>query len=175
MTPDDDPARQRMVRADLLTGAALFALGLAVAYWSWTMPRLEARGIHPLTAPGLVPGILGTVLAGCGAILALRSRRLARDAEGWRSFAAMFTSAEAGRAAAVVALALGYALGLVGLMPFWLATAVFVLAFILLFESILTDAPRPWGRTALFASLQALILGAVVVAVFERGFLVRLP
>jgi hypothetical protein len=163
------------VRADLLTGLVLTLLGLLVVYWSWTMPRLENRGVPPMTVPGLVPGVLGAVLAGLGALLVLRSRPALGDGSAWRRFAAALVGAEARRAMTVMALALGYALGLVGLVPFWLATALFVLAFVLVFEVWLTDTPRPLMRSLATGALQAAIVGAVVVAIFERGFLVRLP
>lgn len=170
-----DGAQRVMRSADLLTGAALLALGLVVVYLSWTMPRLGARGIHPATVPGLVPGVLGAALALMGAILAGRSLGALRDADGWRRFAAVVTGAETGRALATIALALFYPLVLVGLMPFWLATAIFVFVFILLFQRALTDAPRPLAHLALAAAIQAVAVGGLIALVFERGFLVRLP
>lgn len=163
------------VRADLLTGAALTLLGGLVVSWSWTMPRLENRGVMPLTVPGLVPGALGAVLAGLGALLLLRSLPVLRDGAAWRHFAATLVGAEARRAAMVIALALLYPLGLLGLVPFWVATALFVLAFVLVFELWLTDAPRPVVRSLVTGAVQAVIVGVVVAAIFERGFLVRLP
>lgn len=164
-----------VIRADLIAGAVLALLGVMVVHWSWTMPRLENRGVPPMTVPGLVPGVLGAVLAGLGAVLALRSLPALGNGAGWRRFAQMLTGVGARRAAAVVALVLVYALGLVGLVPFWLATALFVLAFVLVFEVWLGAPPRPLGRSLVSGTLQAVIVGAVVVLVFERGFLVRLP
>ena len=80
-----------------------------------------------------------------------------------------------GRVAAAMALILVYSLGLVGWLPFWLATAVFVTAFIVCFEYLL-EAPRPsLGRTLAWALGVGLFAGIAVVLVFERGFLVRLP
>ena len=164
-----------MRRADLLAGIAFVALGVAILWLSWTMPRLEERGVPLITAPGLVPGVLGALLAACGAALALRSLAVARDPAGWRRFAAILVSVEAGRAVAVIVLVFGYALGLVGLVPFWLATALFVFAFVLSFDAWLAEVPRPLRRVAPAAALLAVATGVVVVLVFERGFLVRLP
>lgn len=163
------------VRADLITGAVLALLGVMVVYWSWTMPRLENRGVPPMTAPGLVPGVLGAVLAWLGAVLGLRSLAALGDGAGWRRFASALTGVEARRAGAVAALVLVYALGLVGLVPFWLATALFVLGFVLVFEVWLAEPARPFGRSLATGAIQAAIVGALVVLVFERGFLVRLP
>lgn len=164
-----------MARADLLTGLVLLGIGVAVSWMSWEMPRLEVRRIHPLTVPGLVPGILGIALTFCGAILVLRSIRVAGAAAGWAGFLRLFTSSEAGRVGATMALALIYAIGLVGWLPFWAATGFFVFAFILLFEQGFRASPHPVGRTVLTAAVQAVLVAIVVTLVFERGFLVRLP
>lgn len=164
-----------MERADLLTGIVLLVLGVAIAWMSWEMPRLEVRRIHPATVPGLVPGLLGLTLAFCGAILALRSVRASADAAGWRVFGGIFVSPEAGRVGATLALALIYALVLVGTLPFWAATALFVFAFIVIFEYAFAASRFPLWRTVLTAAVQAVIVGVTVTLVFQFGFLVRLP
>ncbi|MCC5982815.1 MAG: tripartite tricarboxylate transporter TctB family protein [Rhodobacteraceae bacterium] len=177
--PDQPPEAEgdgaHMVRADLLTGVVLLVLGVAVVWMSWEMPRLEVRRIHPATVPGLVPGLLGIALALCGAILAARSVRVAGDGAGWRRFGAGFVTSQAARVAVTMALALGYALVLVGWLPFWAASAVFVFVFIVLFERVFAPSPHPLWRTALTAAVQAVIVGVAVSVVFETGFLVRLP
>ena len=65
----------RAQRADLLLGIVWLTLGLAIGAESWRMPRLEEQHINPYTVPGLVPGLLGVVLALFGLILALRGWR----------------------------------------------------------------------------------------------------
>jgi putative tricarboxylic transport membrane protein len=172
---DDDQSTQHMVRADLLTGLVILALGLAVTWLSWEMPRLTTRGIHPATAPGLVPGLLGIALAVCGAIVALRSVRALGDAAGWAAFARLFAGSEAARVGGALVLAMIYAIGLVGWLPFWAATALFVFAFILLFEQGFGASEQPLLRTVATAAVQAILVAIVVTLVFERGFLVRLP
>jgi len=173
--PQADGDGAHMVRADLLTGVVLLVLGVAVVWMSWEMPRLEVRRIHPATVPGLVPGLLGIALAICGAILAARSVRVARDGAGWRRFGAAFLTTSAARVAVTMALALGYALVLVGWLPFWAASAVFVFVFIMLFERVFASSPHPLWRTVLTAGVQAIIVGVAVSVVFQTGFLVRLP
>ena len=69
-------------RADLITAFVLVGLGLVIFYLSWTMPRLEARHVHPATIPGLVPLFLSVALTLCGALLGLRSWRI--EAKGGR-------------------------------------------------------------------------------------------
>ena len=172
---DNEETQAHMVRADLLTGFVILALGITVIWLSWNMPRLGTRGIHPATAPGLVPGLLGIALAICGAILAGRSLRAFGNGAGWAAFTRLFTTPEAGRVAATLALALIYALVLVGWLPFWAATTLFVFSFIVMFERGFAVSPHPLWRTCLTAALQAIIVAVVVTLVFERGFLVRLP
>jgi hypothetical protein len=175
--PSPDAEEPVMDRADLLTALVLFALGTAILWWSWTMPRLEMRRIHPLTVPGLVPGLLGGALMLCSALLGLRAWQRMRQGggEGWRALARLLASDGARRVAALSALILTYTLGLVGFVPFWLATALFVFSAIAVFELLLTDEPRPLRAGLLWAAGQAVVVAVAVTLVFERGFLVRLP
>ncbi len=172
--PGEEPV---MDRADLLTALVLLALGAAILWWSWAMPRLEVRRIHPLTVPGLVPGLLGGALMLCSAILGLRAwQRMRQDGgEGWRALARLMSSDAARRVAVLSALILTYTLVLVGLVPFWIATALFVFAAIAVFELVLTDQPRPLRAGLAWAAGQAVVVAVIVTLVFERGFLVRLP
>lgn len=172
--PDDDATQPAMVRADLLAGLFFIIVGLAVFYGAWTMDRLEMRRIHPLTVPGLVPGMLSLALVICGSILAFRSLRTPA-AGGWQQLGGAVFSGAAGRAVAVMVLALIYTLGLVGTLPFWAATGLFVFAFIMLFECWLAEPRRPWLTSLPWALALAVCTAAVVTWVFERAFLVRLP
>ena len=52
-------------RADQVTALVFFVLGVAMAIGGYTMDRLEVRQIHPASIPGLVPMILGGLLALC--------------------------------------------------------------------------------------------------------------
>lgn len=174
-------ADRKSARADLATGAALFALSAAVVYGGWTMDRLEARQIHPLSAPGLMPGMLGLALAVCSLLLIAKAVGSLRPARAVVEAAAHDdTPDEANpgalfRVASAAAICLFYALGLVGRMPFWLATFLFVAAFIALFE---------WERGASLARRAvrlawAIFLGLATAGIVSYGFselfLVRLP
>ena len=179
-TPDDAGAAAEeahspaMVRADLLTAIVFIVLAAAMLYGSWTMDRLEVRRIHPFTAPGVVPGLLSAALLLCGIVLAIRSLRLPAPG-GWTSLAAAVTSGAAGRVGMVLVLTLTYTLGLVGLVPFWLATGLFVFAFILVFELWLAEPRRRLAQSLPWALGLAIATAAIVTLVFERAFLVRLP
>lgn len=173
-TPDDGAPAPGMVKADLLTGLFFILLGLAIFYGAWTMDRLEVRRIHPLTIPGLVPGMLSVALTICGFILAFRSLR-APAPGGWQQLSGAVLSGAAGRAGVVMLLALIYTLGLVGTLPFWAATGIFVFAFILCFECWLAAPRRPLLKSLPWALGLAVATAIVVTLVFEHLFLVRLP
>ncbi len=79
-----------------------------------------------------MPFLLGIALTICAAILGLQAVRI--DAPGgWRHLAARLTGPEAGRVVVALALVLTYSLVLLGRMPFWLASGLFIFAFIIVF------------------------------------------
>jgi hypothetical protein len=121
------------------------------------MDRLERHGAALYTAPGMVPGLLGLVILALGALLALRTPVSKTSlGGGWAG------------TALVLVLCLGYAVGLVGRAPFWLATFVFVTAFIALFE-------YPVGRRMAVAPVYGAATSLLVTWLFQSVFLVRLP
>ncbi len=163
-----------MVRADLVTSVVLLATGIATMVASWRMPRFEDVGGDVWSAPGVVPGLLGAALALMAAILLLRSvAALRRPAAGVAEQAA---PAGWGRAALAAGLCILYAMGLVGRMPFALATFLFVFAFVTVFDVIGGGAPRPpLARIMLVAAAVAAGAAIAVPYVFQSIFLVRLP
>lgn len=169
----------RMTRADFITGLVFVAIGVAVFYLAWTMPRLENRGVHPLAIPGLVPMILGACLTLCGALLAIRALRLGAldPLPELDSFRNLFMSKESVRLGLMLLLTLVYSLVFVGWLPFWLATGIFLFASIVLFEHFIADPDerKPLLRSSIWALVQAVIATVVLVLVFQEGFLIRLP
>lgn len=165
-----------LARADLVTGLVLTALGAVTAVESYRMPRLEERSIDPWTAPGIVPGMLGFIIAVLGIALALRSVaagaltiKTASDIDAGETRAARF------RFVLCLALCLIYAIGLVGHTPFWLATGAFVFVFIAAFEWRASDDGRARAIKLAIAAVIAIATAVVVPFVFETLFLVRLP
>lgn len=151
-------------RSDLAGGAGWMAFGLAILVASWRMDRFEAMGATSYTAPGLVPGLFGLALVLLGGLLAWR---------GWRARGGAQARAEPllnGRIALMLLLTLGYAAGMVGRMPFTLGTGLFVALFCALF----VDAGS-MPRRLLAATVAGVLTSVVIVFVFERIFLVRLP
>lgn len=176
-TPPMDHVRPEPApRTDLVTGAAVLAAGLAILRMAWIMPTFTDRGGDPFTAPGIVPGFYGIVLAVLGAVLAGRSirRGALRPGGGDVPASSGFTHSSISRLLAAIVVCFGFAIGLVGTMPFWLATAVFVTAFVLLFEWQDEPGPRRLRRVATATAL-GLATGIAVTLVFEKLFLVRLP
>jgi hypothetical protein len=177
VTGEVPPERPKpgMPRADFLTGLVFVLLGAAVIWASLEMPRFEERAAEPYTAPGLVPGALGAIILVLGAVLFVRAAR----AGGWRlwSPAARSGSRDSGvrRLVLSVALCLIYAGGLVGTVPFWLATFVFITAFVVLFEWPLAAGRTDRLRRLVFAPLFAAVIAAAVTLLFQDVFLVRLP
>ena len=162
MSMETAPQEKPSARVDLVSAAAWVAVGAAIVTGSWTMDRLERYGATFYSAPALVPGLLGLVILALGMLLGVRAVR----AGGLRPVAAL--RASWGNTPAVLALCLGYALGLVGHVPFWLATFLFVTAFIAVFE-------YPVRRRLLMAPVYAAATSLAVSWLFQSVFLVRLP
>jgi len=165
-----------LARADLITGLFFVAFGFAVGLASYTMPRLEERMIDPWTAPGLVPGLLGVIIAVLGAAMALRSL-LAGALQAAAAEDADPEETRSGRKRLLMCLVLcfAYALGLVGRMPFWLATGLFVFAFVAIFEWRAGDDGRARGGKLAAALALAVAAAIGIPYLFETIFLVRLP
>lgn len=174
------PERLPSPRADLIWAAVWIALGGAIVAGSWTMDRLEAQGATVYSMPGLVPGFLGAAILFMGLLLGLRALRAGGGSRVDGAIPAGEDAAAARanrtRVGGMLVLTLGYAVGLVGRgVAFWLATFVFVFAFIVLFEWPDRRARAQVPRGLAVAGIVAAATAAVVSVVFEQVFLVRLP
>ena len=119
-------------RVDLYTSAVLFAFGLGVVGLAWNMPTFVEQSHTGLTAPGIVPGFHGLVIAILAVLLGLRAVRrgaLSRGVEG-----RALGPGDARRLGTAALLGVLYAGVLVGRVPFWIASALFVFAFTAIFE-----------------------------------------
>lgn len=159
---------------DLRLALFFLLLGCAIIGLSLRMPTgLDQKGAI-YTAPGLVPGLYGFIIAGLSIWLGLRALGRSRRHEHGVPLAAG-NAASNWRLGAAALLCVIFAVGLIGRLPFWLATATFVTLFIFLFEwepgRSMQDRLRPFGT----ALAQGLVTGALVTLVFEKLFYVRLP
>jgi len=159
-----------MPKADLVTGLVFALLGAGVLWASLEMPRFEDRNINPYTVPGLVPGALGVIILLLGAVLFLRALRAVATAPA--APRGVMIGDGARRLVLSLVLCLGYAAGLVGRVPFWLATFVFVSLFVIAFEWR-RDGPHTWRIGVALAYGAA--ISATVSLVFQELFLIRLP
>ncbi|MES0884974.1 tripartite tricarboxylate transporter TctB family protein [Roseibium sp. SCP14] len=159
--------------ADRLSGWIFIVLGLLVVAASLAMPDYTELGSHWYEAPGLTPGILGMALAGSGALLAFRKT----DALlGEADMLAILTNARSRkRIFWAMALCVTYAIVLVGVIPFWLASGLFVFTFILGFEHFPDPEPAKLPGRLLASALIAIGASAAITLLFQELFLVRLP
>ncbi len=156
----------------MFAGLAFLAFAVAIVIASLRMDRLERLEATIYTAPGLVPGILGLMLAIMAVILIARSL-------GAGALSQSLPALDIGqhwRLGESVVLCLGYALGLVGWgLPFWLGSAIFISLFIFIFQ--FEDRRREGAvmRGVVFAVAYGLIVGLAIHHLFQDVFLVRLP
>jgi hypothetical protein len=176
MKDSDDQPKTTSARADLISAFAWIGFGLAVVIGAWNMDRLTQQGATFYSAPGLVPGLLGAMLILLGSLLgvrALRNGAVAQLTGRWKLTADGRDTAM--RVFIALALMLGYAIGLITRMPFWLATFLFVFVFILLFtDRSRVERARGW-KGVLVSFVIAASTSAIIDLVFEDVFLVRLP
>jgi len=177
-TPADPHAEPPIhPRNDLFDAIGWIALGIAILIGSLLMDRLERQNINPYTIPGLLPGLLGLMMILLGGVLAVRSWR--RGALHLPRPAASADDREARRRVwIVIALCMGYAVMLVGHgLPFWLASAIYVTASILILQRLSRDENE--RRLTLRAWLKAVVIGVasglITSLVFQELFLVRMP
>lgn len=192
-----------MPRSDLPASIVLILFGAFVAYESWRMPRFENIGGSAYSAPGLVPGILGAVIALLGAIMLVRYLthrgkaattpervpvqeatldELVPDPDDRAVSDEIEVTVGEGlekpsepRMFLTLVLSVVFAALLVGRMPFWLATFLFVFVFIALFERHTYTSGRAAAMKLTIAAAIAGITSFAVPFVFERVFLVNLP
>ncbi len=166
-----------MAKADFITGLILIVFALTVFEESWTMPRLEHLGAHSMSVPGLVPGLLSVIILILGIVLTIRSIKRSGHRMGITRNSLIATIAEPGnvRFLGTLILCVGYAGFLVGTIPYWLATGLFVFLFVAIFEWRHDATPRARAISFAFALGMAVIVSGAVTWVFQSVFLVTLP
>ncbi len=173
-----------MRRADVRSGILIILVSLAFLLSSLRMPW-GIYGYEWFAGPGFVPLVLSSVLALLGAILLVRGlrgssiyREIEQSSEGRQpeagpepagaSVARHHRSVlgdQLYRAVMVVAFCALYVFVLLGRLPYWLATTVFVAGFICGFK----------GGSLLKGIVVGAITSAAVIVVFSRIFGVVLP
>jgi putative tricarboxylic transport membrane protein len=159
----------------LWTGAFFLVLGVAIAALAWRMPTYADQKGEIYTAPGLVPGLYGIIIAILSIWLAWRSVQRGAFTSATSTGEAAPEGTSNIRLALAAALGLIFCVGLIGRMPFWIAAALFVTTFIVLFEWTEGEAWSVRARHVATAVIQGMITGAAITLVFEKIFFVRLP
>lgn len=165
-----------MVRKDFITSIVLIAFSLSVIVSSYTMPRLERRGIDPFSAPGVVPGMIGIILLILALILFVRSVRhggyLFLQPGGEQQSVQRGASLRVGM---TLALSLIYAIGLLGRIDYTICTLLYIFVFVVVFEYRWGEPLSSQLKILGYALLQALIASFLITIVFRKLFLVDLP
>lgn len=172
--------------ADRIGGLIWVALGAAIIYGSWAMDRLTSLQIHPATAPGLVPGLLGAGIAILGLVLLFRKQAgstgdfsVAQE-EQKADLAVPEEASDEGiawnRVILSWALCMTYGAVLLGHgIPYWVLTAAFLFLHINLIDDTGNVPARLDKRRMITAAVVAALFATAVALVFEKIFLVRLP
>jgi hypothetical protein len=174
----------RLLTADRIGGLIWFVFGAAVVYGSWTMDRLASQNIPAVTAPGLVPGLLGAGIIAFALVLLLRAgpalstspisppeapeagdaMRLPEPAFHWK------------RVVLSLFLCLTYGAVLLGRgVHYGVLTAAFLFLHILLLDETEEVPARLTLRRFVTAAILAPVVATIVTLVFQHVFLVRLP
>ena len=159
--------------ADLLTGAAWLALAAAIVIGAWVMDRLPHLGATFYQLPGLVPGMLGVAIGLMALLLIARALRAGALAHAhWPSV----NLVDHWRIIVTLLLGLTFAIGLVGHgLPFWLAAAIFIAAFVIVFQFADRRRSGTLARGIAFAIVFGAVSGLVIHYGFQDVFLVRVP
>jgi hypothetical protein len=165
---------------DRIGGLIWFCFSAAVFYGSWTMDRLASQGVDPVTAPGVLPGLLGIAMMGFSLVLILR--RKPPEVQSFISHEAVPAEGQVQDNIAWKRLALSWTLCMTfaGLLlgrglPFWLLASAFMFLHVFFLEDAERQAAIPRWKRALIAAAIGISTGVVITLVFQKIFLVRLP
>jgi hypothetical protein len=158
-----------------MLGVLITVAGLAIVLRSLqrgAMAGSAAAGPGPSTSSGRTGGTAGQTEVEAG-----RAEVEASQTE----VEAGQTEVEAGRsdtwrrAGLTLVLCLGFAAGLVGRVPFWIAATVYLFLHIFLLQLPERRAAGQVARGAVFAAAVAIVAGVTIALLFQHVFLVRLP
>ena len=168
---------ENMPKADFVVSILLMAFGVWIVLHSLQMPRFKELSADPLSVPGIVPGILGTVIFILSLVVFIRSltRRGYQLGLNRQTLKNFFQDISAQRMLLTIFICIVYGILMVGNMNYYPATFIFVLVFIILFQFRGSQDGTTRGKMLMFAVLQALLAAGIVGAVFRYLFLVDLP
>lgn len=168
---------RNMPKADFVTAIILISFGVWIVVHAIYMPRFKEFGANPFSVPGIVPGILGTIITVLSLIVFIRSirekgYRLGINAKVIKN---LLQNPSFKRMMVTCLVCVTYGFGMVGTIDYYLATFLYVFIFLILFQ---LDRSRPiivQHRLILAALTQSVLVAGAVGAVFRYLFLVDLP
>jgi putative tricarboxylic transport membrane protein len=169
--------QENMPKADFVVSILLMAFGVWIIIHSIHMPRFKELDADPLSVPGIVPGILGTVIFILSLVVFIRSLirkgyQLGLNRQTLKNF---FQDTSAQRMLLTIFICIVYGIFMIGSMNYYPATFIFVVVFIILFQFRGVQDGTTRGKMLIFAVLQAVLAAGIVGAVFRYLFLVDLP
>jgi uncharacterized membrane protein len=169
--------QKNMPKADFVTSIVLLLFALAILIMSIQMPRYEGLGVNPYSVPGIVPGLLGVILLILSLVLLIRSivrkgYQLGLSSEIVKQY---FTDPSTRNLLFVLILSLVYGVFLLTRIPYLLATGLYILIFILIFEYRPKENMSSQKKTILYSLVEAISVSVGVTLVFRYLFLVDLP
>ena len=169
--------QKNMVKADFVTSIVLLLFGTAILIMSIYMPRFEGLGVNPYSVPGIVPGLLGVILLILSLILFIRSiiRKGYQFGLSIEIIKQYFTDESTRNFLLALILSLVYGAFLLTRIPYSLATGLYILIFILIFEYRPKDNISSQKKTIFYSLVEAISVSAGVTLVFRYLFLVDLP
>jgi hypothetical protein len=167
--------RKPLARADLVTAAVLIVFAAAVLEEAWRMPRFAEIGSDIFSAPGIVPGFYAIVIGLLALALAFRAIGEGALRAGPAEADPDALPQDRRRMFVAAGLGLAFVIGLIGTMPFWVAAAIFVTAFIVAFEWRPGLSASQRARSLVAPVIVAVATGLGVTLVFQKIFLVQLP
>ena len=167
---------ESMTKADFYTSIVLIAFGITAIVFAFQMPGMTDDGQNPYSSPGLLPSILGMIIAGLGLIMFIRSlvRTKGKVGVSGQAFKTVFTDIGTFRILVTIALCVLYAL-LLGKLFFPVLTFIFVFVFIVLFEYDLKIEFKLQIKKIIIAAIVAAVTSVTIYMIFTYLFLVRLP
>jgi len=169
--------QKNMPKADFVTSIVLLLFALAILIMSIQMPRYEGLGVNPYSVPGIVPGLLGVILLILSLVLLIRSiirkgYQLGLNIEIVKQY---FTDPSTRNFLFTLILSLVYGVLLLTRIPYLLATALYILFFILIFEYRPKENMSSQKKTILYSLVEAISVSAGITLIFRYLFLVNLP
>ena len=169
--------QKNIVKADFVTSIGLSLFGLAILIMSIQMPRFEGIGVNPYSVPGIVPGLLGLILLILGLVLLIRSiirkgYQLGLTIDIIKQY---FKDESTRNFLLALIFSLVYGVFLLTRIPYSLATGLYILFFILVFEYRPKENMSSQKKTILYSLVEAISVSAGVTLVFRYLFLVDLP